>query len=258
MPAVKAQSLLGNWNARRSVLLEWYKPALANTDPYSYTSSATYLNLRVPATDNITIEADLPWIYSDLKRSEFPDYNNRESYGLGNPYLGVLLHRTMSILFLQAGVRLPLARFNTWPSQYLGEYSDINRPGAFYNQAWTFRMMGGIHYENVTGFGVRASIGPNFVTNNRFNAANLFLNYNGQLHFDARLFEIGAGILGNILLNQSGRLGDRMVNEVFLEGSTNAGFLQPGMYLAFPIDKHTVSILKYVIGFNLRFRIGTF
>lgn len=256
--AVRSQSLLDNWNARRSALFEWYKPTFANSDPYSYTSSTLYLDLRVPATDNITFEADLPWIYSDLKSAEFPDYNNRETYGFGNPYLGVELHKAMSVLFLQAGLRLPLAHFNTWPSQYLGQYSDINRPGAFFDRAWTYRLMGGIHYENVTGFGVRASLGPNIVVNHQFNAGNFYLNYNAQLRFDARLFEIGGGIQGNALLNQKNNSGSRLVNEVFLEGSTNVGFLQPGMYLALPIDKHSMSIIKYVIGFYLHVRIGAF
>lgn len=253
---VSAQTLLGSWNARRSALIEWYKPAFSNSDPYSFTSSALYLNLKVPATDKIAFEADFPWIYSDLRQSEFPDYSNRQTYGIGNPYLGVAFHRPMSILFLQAGLRLPLARFNSWPAQYLGEYSDISRPGSFFDRAWTFRFMGGVHYENVTGFGLRLKAGPDIVVDQNFSEGNIYFNYCGQMRFDARLFEVGGGLQGRILLNQSGAFRDRTVNEAFLEGSTSVGFLQPGMYIALPIDNHFASIVKYIIGFNVRIRLG--
>lgn len=253
---VPAQSLLGNWNARRSALIEWYKPVFARSDPYTSPSSALFLNLRVPVADKITFEADLPWIDSDLKRSQFPGYQNRQTYGAGDPYFGVELHRPTSIIFIQTGLRLPIAHYDTWPPQYLGQYSDISRPGAFFDRAWTFRFMGGVHYENVTGFGVRVKVGPDIVVNRHFTQSNFYFNYNGQLRFDARLFEIGGGLEGQIMVNGGGSLRSRTINEAFIEASTSVGFMQPGMYLALPIDNHTAGIIKYVLGFNIRFRLG--
>lgn len=253
---VPAQSLLGNWNSRRSALIEFYKPVFVNPDPYTSTSSSLFLNMLLPITDKISFEGDLPWINSDLMPSQFPGYQSRQTYGAGNPYLGVELHQPTSIIFVQTGLRLPIAHYDTWPPQYLGQYSDISRPGAFFNRAWTFRLMGGIHYENITGFGVRVKAGPVIVVNRQFNQSNSYINYSGQVRFDARLFEIGGGLEGQIMVNGKGSLSKQMLNEAFIEASTSVGFLQPGMFLALPMDNHTTAIIKYILGFNIRFRLG--
>ncbi|MFQ5771883.1 MAG: hypothetical protein ACE5HX_15215 [bacterium] len=108
----------------QSIALEVLKPKKDNT---TFLSSTFFLSLRLPVRDNLIFVGELPFAHG---QQDFENIDTEAKNKIGNIYLGFDLLRQDSLIFIEAGLRLPLVTSSNIASIF-GQLSDVDRLEAF-------------------------------------------------------------------------------------------------------------------------------
>lgn len=238
------------------------KPLLDDNDFYEYTfftlSYLIYGNFKIG--DRASIKFDLPISHAGIEaQSSFGDFDDSET-SIGNPGAFLSL-RLIPVLYLDAGVRLPLSDQENGMSAGIGAISHIQDMFRAFPEAFPFYGIFTVH----TPLGQSSPVffqggaGPVWAINTDQDegedGSDLFLKYCLSFGVLQSNFEgqLGWNSLG-ILTESMGADEDRFLNSIFLDASIK---LPPTSKFAFtldiPLNSDFRDVVSAVIGLRYSF-----
>jgi hypothetical protein len=205
---------------------------------------------------SLRIEADVPLARAGVSIAGLP---SQSSLRLGNPYIGLRIHRAGLPLAGYFGARLPLASdptsFVGGLTMDVGSLSDFDRFEAFLPKVFTVRT--GVELRSVSPEGalLGAKLGPTLLVATEGGAgddAELFADYGVQAGYEGAAFRATMGFTGRLLATEEGgSFADR--TEHFITGMVELrrGQVRPSVLIRMPLDKEVREITSVTIGFGL-------
>ncbi|MFQ5640523.1 MAG: hypothetical protein ACE5IR_21285 [bacterium] len=250
-----------------SIAVEFLKPYFVDSNS-SFATSVLFFTGRLSLSQTLTIVGDLPFAYHEY-RDDFGLARFESSTIIGNPYLGVEIHKQAFPVFAELGFRLPLGTdrdefYEESRATGIGMFTDPDRFEAFtlYDLALTVRLnyrhkLGSdflVHLRGgwTGGGSVDGEYGPpGFQT----------LDYSFQLGYRIEHVRITGGLTGRYLLDGStfhlqkyDRRG-RTAHQIAVAASLGFGAVRPGVHFKVPVDDYLNDEIHFVLGLNLGIRL---
>jgi hypothetical protein len=242
-----------------AVMFEFLRPDIESIDR-SFLSSAYFLSGRVMLSSGLRLVGEIP--YANYKATfQSTDLNGIEitveesGSTVGNPYLGLELSPGDGPVFVELGVRAPLADEDQLAARSIGIASDAARWEAFLPKA--VLIQGAFNVREVTDSKVeyRMRLSPVLLisTDDTFYAdgAELFGVYAWSIGYHGDHLRVGTGLSGRLVLTEDfGNLGTRSVNQLDLHADIGSWSLRPGFDLHLPVGNLANSV-PVVVGVNV-------
>jgi hypothetical protein len=244
---------------KTAVMFEFLRPNIENIDG-SLLSSAYFLSGRVTLSSGLRLVGELP--YANYKAT----FEGTDLFGnpitieesgstIGNPYLGLEVSPSDSPIFVELGVRPPVADEDETDARGIGLASDATRWEAFLPKA--VFVQGAFNVREVTESKVeyRMRLSPVLLisTDDAFysDGAELFGVYAWSIGYHGEKLRVGSGLSGRVLLTEDfGNLGTRSVNQFDLHADIGDWSLRPGFDLHVPVG-NLADLVPVVVGVNV-------
>ncbi|MDZ7344111.1 MAG: hypothetical protein ONA90_06315, partial [candidate division KSB1 bacterium] len=160
-----AQSIWLDRSSNKMLALEILKPNFKGEDKSSFTTSALFLSYRTPLSQNVRFVGELPFAHGDFGTANFFFLRIEPGSTVGNPYLGVEMQSAGSPLFVEIGVRVPVASENEIQAVTTGLTADFDRLEAFLTNTVPITAMLNYRPKAASGFTMRLRGGPSLLVN---------------------------------------------------------------------------------------------
>ena len=221
---------------------------------YQFLTGTVFLSGSGPIGKSLRIEADIPLVRAGVS---VPGLSEESSLRLGNPYVGLRIHRAGRPVSGYLGVRLPLTSEPTSFGDNLtidiGALSDFDRFEAFLPNVFTVRT--GVELRSVSsaGFLVGAKLGPSLLvsTEGGGDDAELFADYGVQGGYEGRAVRATIGLTGRLLVSEGGSFSQRTEHVVTGAVELRRGPVRPSVLIRLPLEKSVREMTSVTIGFGL-------
>jgi hypothetical protein len=222
---------------------------------FQFLSGVVFFSGSGPIGKSLRIEADVPLVRAGVSVVTLP---SESSLRLGNPYVGLRIHRAGRPLAGYFGVRLPLASDPTSFAGNLamdvGALSDFDRFEAFLPKVFTVRT--GVELRSVSpgGMLIGAKIGPSLLvsTEGGGDDAELFADYGVQGGYEGAAVRATVGITGRLLATEEGgSFAERTEHVVTGTVELRRGPVRPSVLIRMPLDKSVREMTSVTMGFGL-------
>jgi hypothetical protein len=242
-------SALGVGEARpqTSLTLELIRPAFEQSD-FKALLMMPRLQTRLSGATDLVV--DLPLASARLGPGE-----SEARYG--NPWVGV--RRGQGDTHLELGIRLPLAQDEAGNQNLpllAGALGDFNRSEAWLPEVTTAQFRVTSVRRSAEGLVMAGHIGATAWFPRSGGDTEVFADYGAGLGLATPAVEVTGGIVGRMLLTQSGgSLDDRMVNQLELAVAGRRGGVRPFGGVRIPLDDDLSGVLRLAISVGLRIRL---
>jgi len=245
LPA-SAQSLWMPRDKERAVLIEVLKPSFDLVDE-EFATGAMFVGYRSApqAGASIVIEGSF---------ARF-GFESASSFTLGNPYLGVEHAFSSSPLFMEVGVRAPLASVSEDDALAAGLVSDVARWQAFFPKTVPISVALNLRRVSSEGVVYRLRLAPVFTipTQRYYGDPELWVVYSAQLGLERSAVRAGAGFVGRtITTHDYGSFSDRTETQADLHLDFGSGTARPGVDVKIPLGDLNDAV-PVVVGVSLGF-----
>lgn len=223
-------------------------------DAYQFLSGAVFFSVSGPVGKTLRLEADVP-----LARASFsiPGLSSRSSVKLGNPYVGMLVHREGRPLSGYLGLRLPLASSPSSSAGALaliaGGLADPDRFEAFVAKVFTVR--GGVEMRSLSPAGLLlgAKLGPSLlVSTEGGDESELFADYGVRIGYQDAKVRTTVAITGRYQVTGDGAsFSDRTEHVITGVVELRRGRVRPSALIRVPLDHEVREIFGATAGFGL-------
>lgn len=247
-----AQSIWLDRGPDKMLAFEILKPSFIGEENVSFTTAAYFLSYRTPLSENVRFVGELPFAHGDFGREvNFFSFRIGPGSTFGNPYFGLELQRAGSPLFVEIGVRAPLASDGQIQAITTGLTADFDRMEAFVPNTVPFTGMLNLWKKSASGLTFRLRGGPSFLVGTKGGGSEWLLGYSAQVGYETQPFSLNAGLSGRANLSGEGDYGERSIHQLGLSANLGLGQFRPGVHFRMPLDQDTREGLNYVVGINL-------
>lgn len=255
LSSLEAQSIWQDYTAWEGFTIEFLKPNYEDGDDFSFLTSVTFVSGRFPVTRHIIFAGELPFSYVNWDIPQGPDLGAQQTFG--NPYFGLEFHPTRAPLFLELGVRAPLAaglEEENGDATSNGSLTDfVDRAEAFATDA--VPVSGFVNYVawTRTGFSLRLRGGPVFwIASGEREESETFILYSAQIFYDTGTFRFGGGFSGRYFATREDADSvERSWHQLTFGLDIQLGLFKPGIYIRIPLDDDYKEIIQSVFGITL-------
>lgn len=236
------------------VRVDFLKPFFKESG-YQFLSGAVFFSGGGPIAKIVRVDAELPLVRAGLTAGALPA---ESSLRLGNPYVGVQIHRDGGPLSGYFGLRLPLTSdLETSAAELamgVGVLSDPDRLEAFLPNVLTVR--GGAELRSVSSGGllIGAKLGPSLLVPTKGEGADpeVFADYGVQGGYQGSAVRATVGVTGRLLATESGLSFSERTNHV-VTGMVELrrGKVRPSVLIRVPVDPSVRETHRFTIGFGL-------
>jgi hypothetical protein len=206
-------------------------------------------------TRNIVFSGELPFSYVNWDTPQGPDLGAKQTFG--NPYFGLEFHLRRTPLFLEFGVRAPLAADideENGEATLNGIFTDfVDRSEAFATDF--IPITGFVNYilSSRTGFSLRLRGGPSFwIASGDNEESETFILYSAQVFYETELLRFGGGFSGRYSASmEGGDFSDRSMHQLTFGLDIILGTFRPGLYIRIPLDDEYKELISSVFGISL-------
>ncbi len=250
--AAPAQAYWFDEAGRGSVRLELLKPFLEDTDE-GFLTGAGFLGASAQVRPSLRFEGELPFARAAASGAG-------SALRMGNPYVGIRLHREGKAASARLGVRLPLASlpgsFEALTADLVGASADVDRLEAFSPKVLTIR--GSVEYRRVNAGGLLlgASIGPTVLisTDDDVNeSSELLADYGVRVGYEGASALVTAAFTGRLLVTEEGlSIEDRTTHQVTGMAELRSGRVRPSLLVRLPLDHSNREVVPFIVGIGVR------
>ncbi len=243
-----------------SLRLDLLKPWLRNVDE-SFLTGSGFLAGSVRVTAAARLEGDLPFARASFTSTGAPSLSASR---IGNPYLGLVIHREGSSLAGRVGARLPLMRAPDDAvaalADQVGILADQDRSEAFLAEGAALRAA--VEYTRRSPGGLLAGlvIGPTILIDaggGLDESAELLGDYGARVGLDGGGIRATLALTGRIAVTESGASFDeRTVHQVTGRLDLRRGMLRPSFLVRLPLDESVRDDVGVVVGLGIRVGLG--
>jgi hypothetical protein len=222
---------------------------------YQFLSGAVFFSGGGPIGKIVRVVAEVPLVRAGLT-AETPVAES--SLRLGNPYIGLQIHRDGRALSGYFGLRPPVTSDPETSAAELamgvGVISDPDRLEAFLPNVLTVR--GGAELRSVSSGGllIGAKLGSSLLVPTKGEGADpeLFADYGVQGGYQGGAVRATIGVTGRLLATESGLGFDERTNHV-VTGMVElrSGTVRPSVLIRVPVDQSVREVHRLTIGFGL-------
>jgi len=267
-PPAAAQSLNLPRDGDHAIMFERLRPNMESIDS-DFLSAAYFLSSRWAVSPRIAVVGELPYARQDGLQNDFYydgyfgyQYSTAVSGStIGNPYIGMEARVASGPVFLELGVRPPLASEDEIGAVATGVVSDLTRWDAFLPDVVSIQ----------TAFNVREITPSHVVYRLRLSPVitiptdggiydedtggagdtELFAVYSFLIGYHGSKARFVAGTSGRALLTDDyANLGRRTENQLELHADFLSGSIRPGLDLFLPLGTAS-NVVPVVLGFNI-------
>ena len=247
---VEAQSFWNEHPGKPAVTLEVVKPNF-KTDRFSTTTGAVFLTGQVPFGPNGVGVAEIPVAHASYA-SEFSSYRDVERKNLiGNVYLGVQTGNRQSPTFVDIGVRLPTAREESDPTDFVGQFADPDRLFSFTPNSFTVSALVNYRQRFDENFFLRFRVGPtmwNYSDNGR-SETEFFGQYGAQLGAESRKVCFAAAFSGVVsVTGDDMSITERTYHQLEFRTGLKLNNVRPSLFVRAPLDWDLSAFINSTIG----------
>jgi hypothetical protein len=255
--AVQAQSYWHDDAGRAQYRLELLKPFLDDLDE-SFFSGAAFLTGSFLLGTGIRLEGELPVSSASFTADLGGGPVRFSGSRVGNPYLGLVLHRAERPLAFRAGVRLPLMgdfdEFADIPPFTAGSSSDFDRVEAFLPSTVTPKVA--MEWQKVEPGGLLFGllIGSTVPINDDFGHADWWGDYGLRIGYRGERVQAHAALTGRINLTSDDfdALSERTQHQVTGVVLLRSGRVRPEFTVRLPLDADVREVVPVVVGAGVR------
>lgn len=237
------QSLFEKWFPSRSVTFESYVTSVKKK-PHNKGTTA-FFNISWPLSNQVRFVGDMPFVHFNPVGND----STNAFWSYGNPYIGLEIKKPLHLFYWSVGMRLPLAPKALPDSSLIPHFSNINRWTALNYRTGSLNTLLNFHYENVSGFAIKMTGGPEFSYSKRDRTLQTYLKYVAQIRWKFNPLIIGGGFNGLLKTSRPAR----NIFEYYVETSIRTGSMEPGVVAIFPYDKKSKKQIHYIVGLRIRF-----
>jgi hypothetical protein len=253
--SASAQNYWADDNGRAILRAEFLKPFLKG-DVLQFASGAAFLSGSARLGPTSRIEAELPVASASIGAGGF---GTGSSLRIGDPYLGVRIHREGQLLSGQFGVRIPLVGepADAAGAQALGvgALADPDRFEAFAPNVLTARAAAEVRHVEKGGFLVGAKLGGSLFVNTKGGEgdnAEVFADYGARVGYQNPNLLAAVAVTGRLWVTQSGlSFSDRTEHVITGSLQLERGRVRPGILVRVPLDQSVRESLHATVGVGL-------
>ena len=253
----QAQSYWHDDGGRAQYRLELLKPFLDNVDD-SFLSGAGFLSGSYLLGTRIRLEAELPFSRGSFTSDDLGEPVKVSGSQVGNPYLGLVLHRGERPPAFRAGVRLPLVGdlddLHAIPPFTMGVYSDLDRIEAFSPNTVTARV--GMEWQKVQPGGLLLGllIGSTVPIADDFGHADWWGDYGLRIGYRGERVQVHAALTGriNVTSDDVQGLAERTRHQLTSVVLLRSGRVRPEFTVRLPLDSDVRELNPVVVGAGVR------
>jgi hypothetical protein len=245
--SLQSQSLWLDRSQERAAALEVLR---ADFDGDSNSGWLVFLSSRVPFSNNFHLVSEVPFSSVSFK--------SESESAIGNPYVGVEIGGEDLPIFVELGIRLPLASEDKPLGAAAGFSADIDRLEAFAQKVVPASAMINFYHESDTGFQFRLRGGTTLSV--KYDAApgegesHEFIGYSAQAGYRFERLGFMVGFSGRANLSTEDlNYGQRSLHQLGFNLSAELGKLRSGLLLRLPRDDDLKSSLDAVFGAQLSY-----
>jgi hypothetical protein len=175
---------------QKSFAIEILKPNFDGDDNTTFATSAIFLSGRIPVS-NLILVAELPFAHFGIK-----DFDDSQT-AFGNPYFGLEIRKQDAPLFVEMGLRAPLASSDLDKEDALGvgTLTEFDRAEAFIPDV--FAVLGRANYyrKSASDIVFRLRGGPTLLLDagDNVDESEFLLDYSAQVGYDGAQFSRWVG-----------------------------------------------------------------
>jgi hypothetical protein len=255
-----AQSIWLDRSQEKTLALEVLRPDFKNEDDEFARSSNSgwvlFWSSRVPLSKSFHLVGELPFAFGSYKyESRGSGFRRSESEStIGNPYLGVEVGEQDIPVFVELGIRLPLASENNFLGVMTGFYTDMDRLEAFVPNMVPINVMINLHQTGANGFQFRLRGGTTLLldTGEGEDTTEEFIGYSAQAGYRFQHLSLMAGFSGRAIVSEDDlNYGERSFHQLGFNASVRLGQWRSGLHLRLPLDEDLKEPLDAVFGAQL-------
>jgi hypothetical protein len=248
-----AQSFWFDHSRGNSISLEILKLDLNQLEAdFSFTSAAFSLNTKIRFGENTWFVGELPFAHIDLD-TEIGDYP--AEFAFGNPYLGIRNTFNDGKSAVDFGIRPPIAGKDDPRATFYGQFSDVDRFGAFWPDLFTAKMHLEYLMNQENGLFLRGRVGPTiiiFTEDTGGDDLELLVHVGGQIGVQREKIRAWAGANSVSVITEESFIGDDpIVLEIAFGANVKFGQVEPGAFIRLPIITDYKDFVSSVFGLNV-------
>jgi hypothetical protein len=259
----QAQSLYLPRDGTHGVLFEMLKPTIEGLNQ-DFLSGVYFLSGRYGVSPRVSLVAEIPFANQSSTQEPFPYYNYYYYYPygssteissstFGNLYLGMEARVASGPVFLEVGVRPPIASEDQVDADLTGIFADVTRWDAFLPNNLTVQAAFDASETAPSGMTYHLRISPvaDISTGDSSGNTELDAVYSFLIGYHGDAFRVLGGESGRALLTEgSGNLGRRTVNQLEFHADFLSGSVRPGLAFTLPLGSQS-SDVPMVWGINV-------
>lgn len=225
-------------------------------DGFQFLSGTVFLSGSGRVGKILRLEADVPLVRAGVN---VPGLPGEASLRPGNPYIGLLIHKSGGLVSGYLGARLPLASEPTTGvgdlAYAVGGQSDFDRFEAFLPKVFTVRA--GVELRSVSAGGLLlgAKLGPTLLVSTEGGGGDnqeLFADYGVQGGYEGAAVRASVGLTGRLLATEEGGNFLERTNH-FVTGvvELRRGPIRPSVLIRMPLDSEVREMTSVTVGFGL-------
>ena len=255
-PAAVSQSFWLDPERGNSLSVEYFRINFVRRVSFTSTTSTFFFTGKLAVSRNTWLVAELPFVHADVELdSYFPFSQPEAENAFGNPYFGLRSSLQPECLFIDFGVRIPIAKEHKYLANSYGFESEINRFGAFLVDYITLKMQLEALTSTDEGPFLRGKLCPMMfvgIQENSSDEIEFLANVGGQFGYRSQKARIWGGLQGLYALTEESLFsGDRTVAELSVGTDFRFSQLAPGFVLRAPITTKYQDRITLIYGVNL-------
>lgn len=236
-----AQSIWLDRNPSTTLLLEILRPDFEGDEHFS--TLTFFASGRFTVSDRVAVVGQVPLANFSV--------DGGSSFTIGNPYLGLEGRPGNGTVFVEFGIRAPLAQEDEFAS-ITGLLTDVDRWEDFIPNAVCITVAGHHRSTSASGLMTRARIAPQLWIPTEGGDAELFATYTGLIGYENETVRVAGGLGGRILITEGDLdLSERTTHQLELGADFGRGPIRPGASLRVPLDSDLSDALNVVYGVTL-------
>lgn len=225
-----------------TVSLEWLKPAFDQGDDISFFTSSLVLSGQATLTDRLMIVGEVPASYVRA--------GDQGASSVGNPFVGIELRGHDPSIFMELGIRLPVADDVDVLPAAIGSLIDLNRFGAYGVNVLPLQLVANYHYApTASNVSVRVRGGSEtFLPVAQDAGGAMILTYGVQGWYRGAQVEGGGGLTGRWAVGQEDGFGESSLHQATITVRGIFGRVRPGVLVRIPVDDPLNDVFTATVG----------
>lgn len=223
--------------------LEWLKPTFDQGDDISFFTSSLVLSGQATLTDRLMVVGEIP--------ASHVHAGNQGASSVGNPYLGIELRGHDPSIFMELGLRLPIADDVDVLPAAIGSLIDLNRFGAYAVNVLPLQLVGNYHCApRASNVSVRVRGGPETFLPVAQNAGSaMILTYGVQGWYSGAQVAGGGGLTGRWAVTQRGAgFRESSFHQATVTVRGIFGRVRPAVLVRVPVDDPLTDVFAATVG----------